>query len=107
MDRLLRVTPGDTAPENYAQNTLTSEQVWIVDIEAVEYIEGYKLRLLFSDKSENVVDFEPFLSNSLNPMIRKYLDIEIFKQFTVEHGDLFWNDYDLCFPIADLYRGKI
>lgn len=107
MDRLLRVTPGDTAPENYAQNTVTTEQAWIVDIEEANYIERYKLRLLFSDKSEKVVDFEPFLSNSLNPMIRKYLDIDIFKQFTVEYGDLFWDDYDLCFPIADLYKGEI
>ena len=32
---------------------------------------------------------------------------EKFQGFRVEHGDLVWGDYDLCFPVADLYRGKI
>jgi len=40
-------------------------------------------------------------------MIRAYLDPEKFKQFAVEYGDLHWNDYDLCFSIADLYEGRI
>ena len=53
------------------------------------------------------IDFGRFLNNSLNPLIRKYLDKNMFKQFTIEHGDLFWNEYDLCFPIAELYDGKI
>lgn len=107
MDRLLRVTPGDAAPENYAQNTLTSEEAWIIDIEEAKYLEEYKIHLAFSDGSEQTVDFESFLNNSHNPMIRKYLDINAFKNFTVAYGDLFWNDYDLCFPIADLYQGKV
>jgi len=56
---------------------------------------------------ERIVDFGPFLQKSLNPMIRKYLKLDNFKNFTVEYGDLFWHDYDLCFPIADLYDGRI
>ena len=40
-------------------------------------------------------------------MIKKYLNPDEFKKFTIEYGDLTWNDYDLCFPIADLYEGKI
>ena len=40
-------------------------------------------------------------------MIREYLDAENFRKFTVEYGDLFWNDYDLCFSVADLYEGTI
>jgi hypothetical protein len=79
----------------------------VVDIIMAEYVADYKLRLKFSDDKERIVDFEPFLRNTLNPMIRKYLALENFKNFTVEHGDLFWNDYDLCFPIADLYKGRI
>ncbi len=79
----------------------------VMEIKTVEYIEDYKLRLLFSDNKERLVDFEPFLQKSLNPMIQKYLNLDHFKDFTVEYGDLFWNDYDLCFPIADLYEGQI
>ncbi len=33
--------------------------------------------------------------------------LEKLKNFRVEHGDLVWGDYDLCFPIADLYHGHI
>ena len=53
----------------------------VVDIETAEYVGGYKLRLVFSDERAHVVDFEPFLSSSLNPMIRKYLDPEVFANF--------------------------
>ena len=70
----------------------------VIDIVMAEYIEEYKLRLVFSDNQERIVDFGPFLHNALNPMIRKYLKLDAFKNFTVEYGDLYWNDYDLCFP---------
>ena len=79
----------------------------VIEVEKVAYVDGYKLRVKFSDGNERIVDFGPFLENALNPLIRKYLDLDKFKNFTVEYGDLFWNDYDLCFPIADLYEGRI
>ena len=79
----------------------------VIEVEEVEYVDGYKVHIKFSDGKERAVDFEPFLANTLNPLIRKYLDLDEFRNFTVEYGDLFWNDYDLCFPIADLYEGRI
>jgi hypothetical protein len=79
----------------------------VIEITSAESVADYTLRLRFSDGEERLVDFEPFLRGSLNPMIRAYLDPEKFKQFAVEYGDLQWNDYDLCFPIADLYEGRI
>lgn len=79
----------------------------VIEIISAEYVADYKLRLRFSDGNERLVDFGSFLRDSLNPMIRTYLDLEKFKRFTVEYGDLQWNDYDLCFPIADLYEGWI
>ncbi|NJN99243.1 MAG: DUF2442 domain-containing protein [Anaerolineales bacterium] len=79
----------------------------VINIETAEYVEDYNLRLEFSDGQERIIDFGPFLQNSLNPMIRKYLDLEMFKDFSLEYGDLVWGDYDLCFPIADLYEDRI
>jgi len=79
----------------------------IIDIESAEYLADYRLLLRFSDSKERIVDLGSFLRNSLNPMIRKYLDLDKFKNFSIAHGDLFWNDYELCFPIADLYEGRI
>ena len=107
MDRLLRSAQGNIAQENNEKNSVTDQEDWIIAIEKAEYVEDYILKLKFSDGKEINVDFGPFLRKSLNPLIRKYLDENLFKQFTVEHGDLFWNDYDLCFPVADLYEGKI
>ena len=79
----------------------------VIYIQQAEYAEDYKIRLTFSDESKRTVDFGPFLNRSQNPLIRKYLDSRQFSAFIVRDGDLIWGDYDLCFPIADLYEGHI
>ena len=79
----------------------------IIIIKEAKYIKEYKIKITFNDNSIQLIDFYPFLSSSLNPHIRKYLDINEFKKFKINEGDLEWNDYDLCFPIADLYENKI
>lgn len=40
-------------------------------------------------------------------MTKKYMDKDKFKSFTIEYGDIVWNDYEMCFPIWDLHEGKI
>jgi len=107
MDKLLRSSQTGISQEDHSQDSMMLLEDMIIDIETAEYVESYQLRIQFSDGQERIVDFEPFLSKSLNPLIKKYLDLERFKNFTVEYGDLHWNDYDLCFPIADLYQGQI
>ena len=79
----------------------------VVTIISAEYIGEYKIKLSFNDNTIQLVDFFPFLNSSLNPLIRKYLDKQEFKKFKIDNGDLEWNDYDLCFPIADLYVNNI
>lgn len=79
----------------------------VIEIIRVERLPDYRLNLYFSDGAERVVDFQPFLSSSPNPMIRAYLDPQKFGGFRLEHGDLIWDDYGLCFPIADLYEGTL
>ena len=82
----------------------------IVNIEHVEHVGGrgsYVLRLHFSDGTSREVDFKTFLDTSKNPLIRAYLDPELFATYALKYGDLVWGDYELCFPIADLYEGKI
>jgi hypothetical protein len=79
----------------------------IVDIVQAERLSDYKVRLRFSDGAERVIDFEPFLRGSRNPMIRAYLDPEKFARFRIDAGDLIWDDYGLCFPVADLYENRI
>ena len=79
----------------------------VISIEKAEYINDYKISLLFSDGTRKIVDFEPFLQSSSNPMTTKFLKIDKFIDFTIDHGDLVWNDYELCFPIWDLYEGIV
>ena len=79
----------------------------VIDIVRVAPLGDYKLTLTFSDGVQRVIDFEPFLRRSRNPMIRAYLDQQRFANFRLEHGNLIWDDYGLCFSIADLYENTI
>lgn len=79
----------------------------LIVITKAEYAGGYKVTLQFDDGLDRVVDFESFLSKATNPMTTKYREESLFRDFKVEHGDLVWGDYEMCFPIADLYEGDI
>lgn len=79
----------------------------VIDIVNAKPVGDYRLELSFSDGTARIVDFSSFLGRSSHPDIRKYLNKELFSRFTIENGDLMWGDYDLCFPIADLYDGTI
>jgi hypothetical protein len=78
-----------------------------IDILIAEPDGGYRLRLHFNDGKSQTVDFLPFLSRSRHPDIRRFLDPVRFGAFRLEYGDLVWGDYDLCFPIMDLYYNRI
>ncbi len=79
----------------------------MINITHVEHLGGYRLLLTFDDGKQVTVDFEPFLTRSSHPDIRAYLDQEKFKSYRLQHGELVWGDYDLCFPIMDLYDNHI
>ncbi len=79
----------------------------IINIVAAEQIGDYCIHLRFNDGSEQDVDFKPFLSHSRHPDIRAYLEPERFASFRLEYGELVWGDYDLCFPVIDLYRNDL
>ncbi|HUB27278.1 MAG TPA: hypothetical protein VL992_17775 [Tepidisphaeraceae bacterium] len=85
-----------TIPENAA-----------IFVDRAEQVGELQLRLTFSDSTQRIIDFAAFLSASHNPLIRAYLDPAAFARFTVTDGDLIWDDYELCFPISDLYEGRL
>lgn len=78
-----------------------------IEITSARYMGDFAIRLFFSDNSQKLVDFKPFLEKSLHPSIRKYLDESKFRDYKIIDGNLNWNDYDLIFQIEDLYEGKI
>ena len=78
-----------------------------IAIKKAEYMGEYKIKMLFSDSLERIIDFGNFLRSAKNPMTKKYLDEKLFASYSILHGDLIWNDYEMCFPIWDLYTNKI
>ncbi len=79
----------------------------VISIHKAEYIGEYKIKFTFSDGVMRLIDFSGFLTNARNPMTKKYLDKQLFAKFSIEYGDIIWNDYEMCFPIWDLHQGEI
>ena len=85
----------------------TNSNTEVIAIKSAEYIGDYSIRISFSDGFCRLMNFKPFLDKALHPSIRKYLDESIFKDYQIVDGNLNWNDYDLIFPIEDIYDGKL
>jgi len=79
----------------------------VINITRVEQSGEHCLRLWFDDGSEHSVDFGPFLRKAQHPELRAFLEQNKFRIFRLEHGDLIWGDYEMCFPVADLYANNL
>jgi hypothetical protein len=79
-----------------------------INIIDAKYINEYLLELVFDDAKKTVVDFWGFFKTHSHPQYNKYKKIENFKKFKIENGNVVWGkDWDLIFPVYDLYKGKI
>lgn len=79
-----------------------------IKIESAKYISDHKLEITFSDNTVKIVDFQLFLIENPHPQWSKYEKIENFKKFKIENGNIVWGkDWDLIFPISQLYKGNI
>lgn len=78
-----------------------------LEITEAKYVSGYKLRLSFNDGLERVMDFESFLRHAQNPDLTQYRQLRKFKSFRLHYGNLMWGDYEMIFPIMDLYQGNV
>jgi len=74
---------------------------------SAEYVSDYIINVVFSDGSQRHVDFQCFLENAMHSSVRKYLDKDKFMHFDIVDGNINWNDYDMIFPVWDLYAGRI
>lgn len=64
--------------------------------------------LTFSDNSVRVVNIGDFIRCHPHPQYNKYLDPKKFRRFTIENGNIVWGkNWDLVFPIEQLYAGKL
>ena len=85
----------------------TEENTEVVKVKQASYLSDYAIRITFNNGVEKLIDFKPFLSKSFHPSIKKYLNEKLFSNFAITDGNINWNDYELIFPISDLYNGKI
>lgn len=63
-------------------------------VNAVECLEGYRVKVTYTDGFAGSVDLEPILHGYYFQPLRS---IERFREVTVSHGTLVWpNEADLC-----------
>lgn len=79
----------------------------IIEIEKAKYLKNYEIEFQFTDKTITVVNFEPFLKKAHNPSTTKYLNKKLFRNFTLDRGEFYWNNYEMCFPVWHLYKGDL
>lgn len=73
-----------------------------------KHLHDYTIEVQFSDGTRQVIDFKPQIDRIRTPEYEKYQDINHFKSFAVEDGNLVWGeDWDLIFPVHKLYKGRI
>jgi hypothetical protein len=75
-----------------------------IEITDAKFASNFTLALTFSDGKKHCVDFASFLKTSQHPEVQKYLNPKQFKRYSIWNGDLMWGDFDLIFPVADLYQ---
>jgi len=79
-----------------------------IQVERATYVDGYRIEIEFSDRTAKTVDFDIFLAKHPHPAHDKYKDINLFKQFKIESGNIVWGkNWDLIFPVDQLYKGRI
>ena len=78
-----------------------------INIVTAELVGDYRIHLRFDDGVEQIVNFRPFLVQSQHPDLRAWLNPVQFATFHLEYGELVWGDYELCFPIMDLYHNQL
>ncbi len=85
-----------------------SKAVNYIRVDSAEYVSDYKVRVNFNDGTQQLVDFGHFLREHPHPQYNKYRDINLFKSFSVDMGNIVWGEnWDLIFPIEQLHQGKI
>lgn len=84
-----------------------NEDIELIEIINTDYLGNFKIKIHFNDGLFQIIDFRDFLEKSQHPAIRKYLIEENFIAYKIIEGNLNWNDYDLIFPLADLYENNI
>ena len=69
------------------------------------YAGDYKVLITFDDGQKRLADFYGFISKSLHPSIKKYLDKAMFQQFEIDDYEIHWGTQFDIDPY-DIYYGE-
>lgn len=78
----------------------------MIVISRADYVSDYKIHFVFSDGQQRLADFYPFLSSSTHPLINKFLDMKLFKQFYIENWAIRWGDNECDLNPMEIYYGE-
>ena len=79
-----------------------------IEVQNATYLDGYRLSIAFNNGKVRVVDFSQFITHTNKEVLSKYKNLTYFKKFKVENGNVVWGrNWDLIFPVHELYQGKI
>lgn len=79
-----------------------------ISVIKAEYLDKYKIKITFNDNTLRVIDFLPFLNDNPHPQWEKYKNLTNFRKYKIENGNLVWgSNWDIVFPIANLYNDKL
>ncbi len=76
-------------------------------VSSAKYVSDYIVEIEFSDETIQSVNFEQFIKISSHPNTRHYLNKDVFQDFIVEDGELFWGERDLQFDVAKLHANML
>lgn len=80
----------------------------VISVKEALWAGDYKVDIIFNDNKKKTIDFAVFLNSHSHPQYNKYKQPTQFKKFRIENGNLVWGkDWDMIFPVYDLYLGKV
>ena len=82
-----------------------SDNLYVVK---AEDLGNLKVKVFFNDNKSQLIDIGDFIRKNPHPQYNKYLDPKKFKKFAIENGNIVWGkNWDLIFPVEQLYQGRI
>jgi hypothetical protein len=72
----------------------------------VKYLNEYTLEVEFDDGTVKYPNFKDFILNSKQPMTQQFEDIERFKNVSINHGHLTWEDGQMDISAHSIYNDK-
>ncbi len=79
-----------------------------IEVKDATYLDGFKLRVAFSDGKNKVVDFSKFITSNNKAALTKYKNSSNFKRFKIENDNIVWGkNWELVFPVHQLYSSRI